>query len=58
MVTFHDIGRNFKKGQRGDLDISNDYSQPKNEVKILNIKVSMNIKSYFLKMTSYDIVTS
>ena len=52
MVTFHDIGRNFKKGQRGDLDISNGYSQPKDEIKILNIKVSMNFKSYVLKMTS------
>ena len=39
MALFHDIGRNLKKGQRGDLDISNGYSQPKDEVKILNIKV-------------------
>ena len=58
MVTFQDIGRNLKKGQCDDLDKSNDYSQPRYEVKILNIKVSINFKSYFLKMTSYDIVTS
>ena len=50
MATFHDVGRTLKKEIFSSMHIFNDYSQPNNEVKILNIKVKIVKVRYFTGM--------